>query len=103
MKKLVKVKRGAIRSSITYFNEESSPTENPQPIIAEKIPSRINGNWIEKELAPTSFITLVSRLLLKAAILKVLLINKAAVKAENVGNSIIDSPQSPKLLETING
>ena len=90
VKKLVKVRSGAIRSSITYFKEESRPTENPQPIIAEKTPSRINGSWIEKELAPTNFITFVSRLLLKAAILKVLLINIAAVST--LANPIANAP-----------
>ena len=45
----------------------------------ENIPSSKNGNWIENEDAPTNFITPVSRRRLKAAILIVLEISKAAV------------------------
>jgi hypothetical protein len=44
VKKFVKVNKGAIRSSITYFKPDRSPTENPQPRIAEKTPSKINGS-----------------------------------------------------------
>ena len=52
------------------------------PDIAANIPSKRNGNWIENDEAPTSFITPVSRRRLNAAIRRVLLINNAAVKTE---------------------
>jgi hypothetical protein len=44
VKKLVKVRSGAIRSSIMYFNPDNKPTLKPQPTIDAKIPSRIKGS-----------------------------------------------------------
>ena len=80
VKNLVKLSSGAILESTNNLNADSNPVENTQPTIAEIIPSSKNGSWIEKEEAPTNFITPVSRRRLKAAIRSVLLINSAAVR-----------------------
>ena len=79
VKNFVKLNNGAILESTNNLKADNNPVENIQPTIAEKIPSSKNGNWIEKDDAPTNFITPVSRRRLNAAILNVLLINNAAV------------------------
>mgnify|MGYP003351044175 CR=1 FL=1 len=76
------MRSGAIFASTKYLNPASNPVANSQPIMAEKTPSNKNGNWIENEVAPTSFITPVSRRLLKAARRKVFEINNAAVRTD---------------------
>ena len=90
VKNLVKLRSGAILESTSNLNPASRPVENIHPTIAEKTPSSKNGNWIENDEAPTNFITPVSRLLLKAAILKVLLISSAAVRT--LANPITREP-----------
>ena len=82
MKNWVKVKSGATLESTIALKPARNPVETNQPKTAANTPSRRKGNWIEKLVAPTNYITPVSRLLLKAAILKVLLINNAAVNTE---------------------
>jgi len=80
VKNLVKLSSGAILESTNNLNPDNRPVEKTHPTIAEIIPSSKNGNWIEKDEAPTNFITPVSRRRLKAAIRSVLLINNAAVR-----------------------
>jgi hypothetical protein len=90
VKNCVKVKSGETLLSITYLKPAKTPTDTTHPEIAANMPSSKNGNWIEKLEAPTNFITPVSRLRLKAAILRVLLISSEAVKTEAA--PIINAP-----------
>ena len=80
LKNLVNESKGATFASTNPLNPANNPADTAHPKIAEIRPSKRKGSWMEKEEAPTSFITPVSRRLLNAARRRVLLIRRAAVK-----------------------
>ena len=100
-KNLVKVKSGEILVSITCLIPAKSPVAKTQPINAEKTPSSKKGNWIDQEVAPTNFMTLVSRRRLNAAMRKVLLINSAAVNTDAKPTAKAPSRSTPRSLKNL--
>ena len=80
--KLVKGRLAASTSVTTNSVKANiAPTESKAPIAAAKMPSRINGSWIEKFEAPTRRMMPISRLREKALSLMVVAIKRVALRS----------------------